>query len=55
MDQVGAKAVSGEVWQPTVRAPLLERWQCVQGTLLIRLAKLFVEREGATVARHAVA
>ncbi len=30
-------------------APPLARWQFVDGALLIRLAKLFVEREGATV------
>ena len=31
-----------------VGTPPLARWQCVDGSLLIRLAKLFVEREGAT-------
>ena len=38
-----------EQWQPAVPAPELERWQRIDGALLIRLAKLFVEREGATV------
>ena len=44
-----------EVWQFEVPAPLLQRWQCVQGSLLIRLAKLFVEREGATEAEGTAA
>ena len=38
-----------EFWHPALQGPLIERWVKVDGALLIRLAKLFVEREGATM------
>lgn len=43
------KTEDTEVYIDAVRAPLLARYQYVQGRLLVRLAMLFVEREGATM------
>ncbi len=38
-----------EFWRPAVQAPLIQSWVNVRGKLLLNLATLFVEREGATM------
>ena len=43
------KTEDSELYIDPVGPPLLARYQYVQGRLLIRLARLFVEREGATM------
>ena len=43
------KTEDTEFWHPAIQAPLIQSWVNIQGKLLIKLAELFVEREGAAM------